>query len=132
LFCVWFLPDDSDGSRYHFEWHRKDLETKEIKIFMRDDGANAYFYDVLGLVTNKGNYPWRVQEIELIVTNILGVPDVVHTRVENPFVIQPGTEHAFALHQRTSLTNSVVTAQVRVENARDGNAPKKAGEDLQK
>lgn len=124
LACIWFFPDDS-GSRYDFGWHRKDLETKEVKVVVRDEGTNKFYYDVSGLVSNRGNYPWRVQEIELAITNAQGVADVVHTRVADSFVVQPGTEHAFVFHQRTSLTNNVVTAQARVENARDGNAPKK-------
>jgi hypothetical protein len=121
--CAWVFPDDS-GSRYHFEWHQKDLETKEVKVIVRDEGSKGNFYEVSGLVTNRGNYPWRVEEIELTITNTQGVADVVHASVEGSFVVQPGTEHAFVLYQRTWLTNGVVAAQARVENARDGNAPR--------
>ena len=121
--CVWILPGDS-GEQYHFEHHQSDLETREVKVAARSEGTNGNYYDISGFVTNKGSYPWRVQGIELIITNSQGAPDVIHVNVEDAFVVQPGTEHAFTFHERTSMTNIVMTAEARVENARDGNAPK--------
>jgi hypothetical protein len=123
--CALALPIDSDGSHYDFAWHRGDLEAKGVNVTVKRHETNSYYYDVAGFVTNKGRYPWRVQEIELSITNSQGTPDVVHATIEESFVVQPHAEHAFALHKWTSLTNAVIAAQARVENARDGNAPKK-------
>lgn len=124
LICAWVLPDDS-GSQYHFESHRRDLEAKGVMVNLRLEGTNKYYYDVSGLITNRGNYSWRVEHLELTVTNTQGVADVVHTYVQHPFVVQPQSEHAFVFHEPTSLTNEVVAAHARVENASDGNIPEK-------
>jgi hypothetical protein len=118
-------PSDSDGSRYNFAWHRGDLEAKSVNVVVTLQGTNEYYYEVSGFVTNKGNIPWRVEEIELSVTNSQETPDIVHATIKNGFVVQSHTEHAFVLHERTSMTNAVVAAKARVENARDGNAPGK-------
>lgn len=122
--CFWLLPDDS-GSRYNFAWHRSDLDTEDVRVAIRSENTKAYYYDVSGFVTNKGRYPWRVQQIELTLTNVQGFPDVLHAEVDHSFVVQPRTEHAFAFNKWTSMTSSVVTVRARVENAVDGNAPDK-------
>jgi hypothetical protein len=123
--CAWTWPNDKDGSRYDFAWHRGGLEAKNVNVAVRLQGTNEYYYDVSGLVTNKGRIPWRIQDIELSITNSQGTPDVVHASMKNSFVVQPHTEHAFALHRWTMMTNAVVVAQARVENAQDGNALEK-------
>lgn len=120
--CAWTFPSDKDGSRYNFVWHRNDLEAKNVGVTLRCEGTNSYYYDVSGFVTNKGRLPWRVREIELCITNNQGTVDVVHSPVEDSFVVQSHTEHAFGFHKWTYLTNAVVAARARVENAQDGNA----------
>ncbi|HXT12422.1 MAG TPA: hypothetical protein VN873_12735 [Candidatus Angelobacter sp.] len=123
--CASVWPDDSDGSRYPFERHRNELKVVNVNVTVENQESNKYYYAVSGFVTNRGRLPWRVQEFELTVTNAQGAPDVVHASVANPFVVQPGDEHAFAFHRSTTLTNRVLAARARVENARDGNAPAK-------
>ena len=123
--CVWIFPNEKDGSRYDFAWHRHDLEVKYVTVTVRTEDTNANYYDVTGLLTNKGRIPWRVDEIELSITNSQGTPDVLHVNLDNSFVVQPNTEHGFGFHKWTSLTNVVIAAHARVENAGDGNALEK-------
>ena len=121
---VWLFPYGIGGEGRSFARHRNDLETKNVTIRVEKHGTDAYDYHVSGVVTNKGQYPWRVQEFELTVTNTQGMADVTHAEVKEPFVVQSHTEHAFIFHCSTSLTNTIVAAQARVENARDSNGPR--------
>jgi hypothetical protein len=105
-----------------FDRYRKDLETKNLEIKIINRGTNEFYYDVIGIVTNKGEYPWQVRDIELTVTNAQGVRDIAQKSLKEPFVVQPGTEHAFAFECWTVLTNGVIGASGRVTSAHDGNA----------
>jgi hypothetical protein len=121
--CVLVFPEYSDDfvvNGRSFSPHRKDLEVIHVDITPEQRGEKAHYYDVSGFVTNKGAYPWRVKNIELTVSNIQGVVDVFHEEVKEPFVVQPGAAHAFVFQCQTILTNPVVSATARVENARDG------------
>jgi hypothetical protein len=126
---IWLFPYGMDGEGPSFAWHRNDLEAKNVMVGVEDRGTDAYDYNVSGVVTNKGRYPWRVQEFELTVTNTRGIADVRHAGAKEPFVVQPHTEHAFIFHCSTSLTNTIVAARARVENARDGNGPRNDNDD---
>jgi hypothetical protein len=106
-----------------FTRHRKDLEVKNLAITIQKTGTTGFYYSISGMVTNKGEYPWRVENLELIISNTQGIVDVRHEEVRDAFVVQSRAEHAFVFHCGTTLTNAVVTAQARVENARDGNVP---------
>jgi hypothetical protein len=121
--CVLVFPEYSDDfvvNGRNFSPHRKDLEVTHIDITPAQRGEKAYYYGVSGFVTNRGAYAWRVKNIELTVSNTQGVVDVYHEEVKEPFVVQPGAVHAFVFHCQTILTNPVVSAEARVENARDG------------
>lgn len=122
---IWALtypesPGDSIFRGRSFGSHRNDLLVKSLAINSEKRTTNAYYYNVSGFVTNKGVYPWRVKEIELTISNSQGAVDIRHEEVKEPFVIQPGAEHAFVFRYETILTNSIVSTQARVENARDG------------
>lgn len=118
--CALVLPKTFSGEGRSFARYRNDLLVKDCSVSVEGRDTNDYYYNVSGFVTNQGENPWRVQEFELTVTNIQGIADVMHTKVSDPFVIQPHAENAFVVHCRTSLTNKVVSGQARVENASDG------------
>ena len=121
--CVVAFPDSPDDVLRHgrgFGRHRQDLKVTDVGVSIENLATNVFFYRVSGFVTNSGAYAWRVKEIELSILTSQGDADVRHQTVEDPFVVQPGGMHAFVFHCETVLTNPVVSAQARVENARDG------------
>ena len=121
--CLLAYPESPDDSILHgrsFGSHRNDLLVKSLAINSEKRTTNALYYNVSGFITNRGAYPWRVKEIELTISNNQGAVDIRHQEVKEPFVIQPKTEHAFVFRFGTFLTNSIVSTQARVENARDG------------
>jgi hypothetical protein len=115
--------DDIGGGR-SFTPYRRDLKAAGIEVIVENQGTNAFYYRVSGLVTNLGQYPWRVKELELSITNSQGAVDVRHENVKDSFVVQPRGAHAFVFRYQTTLTNVVVSAQARVDDARDGDVPK--------
>lgn len=123
--CAWIFPDEDITEGRSFARRRKDLEVKSVAVSVEKGGTRAFYYNVSGIVTNRGEYPWRVEDFELTISNSQRIADVRHEKVTDPFVVQPRAEHAFVFHCYTSLTNAVVAAQARVENARDGNVPPK-------
>jgi hypothetical protein len=128
LFCIgcvalcayWAFPEDSVTDGRSFAKHRNELATRNVGVAVEKQGTNAYYYSVSGFVTNKGDYPWRVENVELTISNAQGVTDVFHDEVKDAFVVQPHAEHPFVMKCRTSMTNEILSAFARVENARDG------------
>ncbi len=121
--CVLIFPEYSDGyvvNGRSFSPCRKDLEVIQLDVSPQIRGEKSYSYGVSGFVTNKGAYAWQVKDIEFTVSNTAGVVDVYHEEVKEPFTVQPGGVHAFVFSCQTILTNPVVSARARVENARDG------------
>jgi hypothetical protein len=80
-----------------------------------------------GYITNTGNYPWRVQELEVrFMEGKSNLVDVRHPEIAEKFVVQPHQEQAFRVGLGTLvLTNSSLVARVRVQAATDGNFPAK-------
>lgn len=80
---------------------------------------------VSGLITNQGKLPWRVHGLEVrLLDSQSNLCDVIHVRVQEPFVAQPGQEHAFRVTlDQLAWTNSAINPQVRVESVSDGNRP---------
>jgi hypothetical protein len=126
-FCSWMLPGETNVGR-SFTPHRNDLNAVNLNVSIESRGTKAHYYHVAGIVTNKGEYPWWIHDIELTTSNTQGIVDFIHGQVSEPFVIQSHTEHAFAFQCWTSMTNTIVTARARVENAWDGNLPEKNGD----
>ena len=120
LVTYWAFPEDPVTDGRSFAKHRNELTTRDIGVAIEEHGTSGHYYNVSGFVTNKGDYPWRVVNVELKISNAQGVTDVFHDEVENAFVVQPHAEHPFVLKCRTSMTNKVLSAFARVENARDG------------
>ena len=80
-----------------------------------------------GYITNIGNYPWRVRELEVRLIEGQGkLVDVRQAEVSEQFVVQPHQEEAFRVGLgRLVFTNSSTVAMVRVQAATDGNLPAK-------
>jgi hypothetical protein len=120
--CVFVLvkmaPEENGRS---FAQYRGDLEVGKVGVAIVKSGTSAFDYSVSGFVTNKGKYPWRILEFELTLTNAAGANDAKNKRIDDTFVVQPHTEHAFAFRAFTTVTNEVLWAQARVANAQDGN-----------
>jgi hypothetical protein len=117
---VKLAPEDSPEGGRNFARHRAELIVSKVEVQVVPRGTSAFDYSVSGLVTNKGGYPWKIQEFELTVSNAAGATDVKNQRIEEPFVVQPHSENAFAFRSYTTLTNTIVSAQARVADAQDG------------
>jgi len=122
VFIGWMaFPESDDFTQGRsFSRHRRDLAVTGIDVIVENRGTNAFYYGVSGFVTNQGAYAWRVKELELTISNNQGAVDIRHQSLATPFVIQPAQAHAFVLHCETTLSNPVVRAGARVENALDG------------
>jgi hypothetical protein len=122
LVCYLVFHDDFASKGQSFTRHRSDLRV--MRTSLERVKKKAEFW-LTGYVTNSGNYPWRVRELELRLVDAQGnLLDVQHPTVSDPFVVPPGTEGAFRVKLgELVFTNSSVVAQVRVQAASDGNLP---------
>jgi hypothetical protein len=120
LASYWAFPEGSGSDGRSFEKHRDELAIRNVSVAITGHGTSGHYYDVSGFVTNRGNYPWRVENIELTISNAQGITDFLHGEIKNAFVVQPHMEHPFVLGFRMDMTNTVLSASARVENARDG------------
>lgn len=109
-------PPDSDFAR-----HRAELPVG--RTIVESVGMKPRFW-LTGYVTNTGNRPWRVHEMEVRFLdsqgNLLDVqhPDFNKTQA---FVVQPNQEHAFRIQLDSLIpTNSRAVHIVRVQTATDG------------
>ncbi len=116
------FPDDSDStSAVDFIRHRDELPVVRT-VLERAEGHQQFWLS--GFVTNKGDRPWRVHELEVRLldaqSNLLDVQHRPFTK-DNAFVIQPNSEHAFRI-ELYGVPNSAKGAgqNVRVESATDG------------
>jgi hypothetical protein len=122
-FIAWFAPDDKGTPGiYRFAGHRNELVATDTSM-LQIKGKSAY--RLTGVVTNRGSMPWRVHEFEIrILDNNGDLLDVIHKKVEQPFVVQPRNDQAFRLDIYSSwMTNEATLHQVRVQDATDGNRP---------
>ena len=125
LAAYWAFPEGSITDGRTFEKHRNELATRNVSVAIKEHGTSGLYYNVSGFVTNNGNFPWRVENMELTISNAQGITDILHAEVKDAFVVQPHMEHPFVLECRTPMTNKVLSVVARVENARDGSvAPK--------
>jgi predicted nucleic acid-binding Zn ribbon protein len=125
LVCFWVFPDDGPSSGRNFARHREDLRV--LRTSLEHSKPKPEFW-LTGYVTNRGDYPWRVRELELRLLDSQGnLLDVRHSVVSDPFVVLPGCEDAFRVNLgEVVFTNSDVVQQVRVQTATDGNLPVKS------
>jgi hypothetical protein len=122
--CVWLAPDTFRSEARSFARHRNDLVVARASL--EREPIKAEFW-LGGYITNTGNYPWRVEELEARFLKDRGnLVDVYHAKLSEKFVIQPRQEQAFRVRLgRLAFTNSDVVTQVRVQIATDGNLPPK-------
>lgn len=122
LVFVKMAPEDSDEGGRSYARHRGELEVSKVAVEVIPRGTSAFDYSVSGVLTNRGAFPWRIREFELTVSNSAGAIDIKNQRLEEPIVVQPHAESAFAFRSFTTLTNPIVAAQARVAEAQDGSA----------
>lgn len=120
----WFAPDEEGAGGRNFAGHRRDLVVASTSL--DHIGTKPGFW-MTGVVTNQGEYPWRVQELEVRFLDERGILlDVLHPDVKDSFVVQPHRENGFRVElDGLAFTNNNVTHQVRVQVATDGDRPLK-------
>ena len=125
MVCYWVFPEDVPSGGRSFARHRDDLRV--LRTSLEREKKKPEFW-LTGYVTNSGNYPWRVHELELRFLDAQGnLLDVRHPTISDPFVVPPGGEGAFRVELgEVVFTNSGVVHQVRVQRATDGNLPAKS------
>jgi hypothetical protein len=114
--------DDNESNLYRgFAAHRDDLQVVRTTL---EAGPRQSEFWLTGYVTNKGERPWRVHELEVRFLDARGnMVDVQHPWFGkyDAFVAQPAQEHAFRIALgKVAQTNAVNTCRVRVQSASDG------------
>jgi hypothetical protein len=124
LTCVWLFPDAFRSEGRNFAPDRAQLVVARTSL-ERDQRKPEFWLS--GYITNTGNYPWRVQELEVRLMEGEGkLVDVCHPEISEKFVVQPRQEQAFRVGLgMLAHTNSGIVARVRVQAATDGNLPAK-------
>jgi hypothetical protein len=124
LACVWLFPDVFHSEGRSFTPYRAQLVVARTSL-ERDPRKSEFWLS--GYITNIGNYPWRVEELEVrLIEGAGNLVDVLHPKISEKFVIQPHQEQAFRVGlENLVFTNSSIIARVRVHAATDGNLPAK-------
>jgi hypothetical protein len=128
IMAIWviarFAPDETGTGGRSFTGHRSDLVVLSTSLDRTGTKPDIW---LTGIVTNQGEYPWRIHELEVRFLDERGnLLDARHPEVKDQFVIQPHQEHGFrALLGELVFTNTGVTHQVRVQIATDGDRPMK-------
>jgi hypothetical protein len=120
LACLWLFPDAFRSEGRSFALYRAQLVVARTSL-ERDQKKPEFWLN--GYITNTGNYPWRVRELEVRFIEGQGkLVDVRQAEVSEKFVVQPHQEQAFRVGLgRLVFTNSSTVAMVRVQAATDGN-----------
>jgi len=121
---AWIAPEEKGVGGRSFASHRSDLIVLKTSL---DCGGTKPDIWLTGVVTNQGEYPWRICELEVRFLDERGnLLDVSHPDVKDLFVVQPRQEHGFRVElNRLAFTNNNITHQVHVQMATDGNRPLK-------
>jgi len=121
---AWFAPDEEGTGGRSFTGHRWDLVV--LSTSLNRTGTKPDFW-MTGIVTNQGEHPWRVQELEVRFLDERGnLLDVSHPDVKDSFVVQSHRENGFRVELGgLAFTNNNVTHQVRVQVVTDGDRPLK-------
>lgn len=122
--CFWLFPDAFHPEGRRFAPHRAQLVV--VRTSLERDQRKPEFW-LSGYITNTGDYPWRVQQLEVrFIEGQNKLLDVRQVEVSEKFVVQPQQEQAFRVGLgRLVFTNSGTAATVRVQAATDGNLPVK-------
>jgi hypothetical protein len=120
-----FFPDEGGTGGRSFAGHRSDLVV--LNTSLDRAGTKPNFW-ITGIVTNQGEYPWRVLELEVRFLDEHGnLLDVRHPDLKDSFVIQSHQETGFRVELGgLAFTNNNITHQVRVQMATDGDRPVKS------
>jgi hypothetical protein len=124
LFFFAFLPDNDAFDNSTHPSTSNSLVTGQIAM-ERDDPLSRFW--ISGIVTNVGSHPWRVHGIEVrLLDSQGGLRDAIHPEIEEPFVVNPGQEHAFRVELGELIwSNTTLIPQVRVDIVSDGKRPMK-------
>jgi hypothetical protein len=124
LVCAQFFPDAFRPEGRSFASYREQLLVARTSL---ERGQRKPDFWLGGYVTNTGDYPWRVQELEVRFMDTGDkLMDVYHPKISETFVVQPHQEQAFRVELgRLVFTNMGIVARVRVQVATDGNFPAK-------
>jgi hypothetical protein len=116
---AWLVPDDKGVGGRSFTGHQGDLLV--LSSSLERAKVRPHFW-LIGVLTNRGEHPWRVHELEVRFLDQRGdLLDVRRPEVKELFVVQSHQEHAFSVELgELAFTNSVVTHQARVQIATDG------------
>lgn len=119
LVMVWIETDDTEVGGRRFSRHRGDLAVMSPSL-QAANGKPEFW--MTGVITNRSERPWRVHQLEVRFLDAQGgLLDVRHANVKDLFIIQPHRDHAFRVGLgELVFTNSVVTHDVRVQFATDG------------
>lgn len=116
---VWLAPEEKGVGGRNFASHRNDLAvfgTTLGRVQARPD------FWLTGFVTNRGEHPWRVHELEVrFLDERDELLDVRRAVPSQAFVVPPRQDHGFRVDLgELVFTNSNVTRQLRVQLATDG------------
>ncbi len=117
---------EDETSGRNFPGHRNDLVVMDTSL--QRNTTKPEFW-LTGIVTNRGEYSWRVQELEArFLDKQDNLVDVRHLDFNDSygnkesFVVQSHQDHAFSMNLgNLAFTNDNVTFNVRVQLATDGN-----------
>lgn len=120
----WIAPDEKGVGGRSFAGHQSDLVVLSSSLDRKQAGPDFW---LIGVVTNRGEHPWRVHELEVRFLDERGnLVDARHPDVKDLFVVQSHQEHGFKVELgNLAFTNSGVRHQVRVLVATDGDRPLK-------
>jgi len=120
LFPEWLC---ADGER-QFTGHRDEVPVQRLVL---DGPHQRSEFSVAGFVTNCGAYPWRIHALEFRFLNPDGsLLEVRQRRIDRPFVVGPGGEHAFRVSLGRLLEPMIqADLRARVQEAGDGSRPPK-------
>jgi hypothetical protein len=124
LVCSRFFPDAFRPAGRNFAPYRKQLLVSRTSL---ERGQRKPDFWLGGYITNTGDYPWRVQALEVrFMEGEERLVDVRHAKIPETFVVQPHQEQAFRVELgRLVFTNIGIVAKVRVQTAIDGILPAK-------
>lgn len=124
MICQFMADDPFQASFRAFVFHRTDLEVVRVNVEPAEAIGKTEQLWMTGFITNRGNRPWRVHELEARFLNEQNrVVDVQHGSVDKQevFVVQPLHEHAFRIRLEKPGTGQFMgKPHVRVERASDG------------
>jgi len=87
MVCAWLFPDAFRPEGRSFAPYRAQLA---VAVTSLERGQRKPDFWLSGYITNTGNYPWRVQELEVRFMEGEGkLVDVQHPRIPETFVVQP-------------------------------------------